>query len=83
MGAAALTFLIWLVFGPDPAQTFVLVNAVAVLLIACACAMGLAMPTFIMELTGRSFGMGVLFGRDESLQTLRSVNGVGSTRPAP
>src|SRR5690606_2147245 len=48
MAVAALTFLVWLVFGPSPALTFALVNAVAVLIIACPCAMGLATPTSIM-----------------------------------
>src|SRR3546814_8067706 len=48
MAAAALTFLVWLVFGPEPALTFALVNAVAVLIIACPCAMGLATPTSII-----------------------------------
>ncbi|MEB3025947.1 haloacid dehalogenase, partial [Parvimonas sp. M13] len=48
MIAAVLTFLVWLIFGPSPALTFALVNAVAVLIIACPCAMGLATPTSIM-----------------------------------
>jgi len=73
MGAAALTFLIWLAFGPAPALTFALVNAVAVLIIACPCAMGLATPTSIMVGTGRAAEMGVLFRRGEALQQLREV----------
>ncbi len=70
---AALTFLIWLVFGPDPALTFALINAVAVLIIACPCAMGLATPTSIMVGTGRAAELGVLFRKGEALQTLRDV----------
>ncbi|PSS64828.1 copper-translocating P-type ATPase [Ensifer sp. NM-2] len=70
---AVLTFAIWLVFGPDPALTFALVNAVAVLIIACPCAMGLATPTSIMVGTGRAAEMGVLFRKGEALQTLRNA----------
>ncbi|PAX06453.1 heavy metal translocating P-type ATPase [Sphingomonas lenta] len=73
MGVAALTFLIWLVLGPTPALTFALVNAVAVLIIACPCAMGLATPTSIMVGTGRAAELGVLFRKGEALQTLRDV----------
>lgn len=73
MAAAVLTFLVWLVFGPDPALTFALVNAVAVLIIACPCAMGLATPTSIMVGTGRAAELGVLFRKGEALQALRDV----------
>lgn len=74
MAAAALTFLIWLLFGPTPALTFALVNAVAVLIIACPCAMGLATPTSIMVGTGRAAELGVLFRKGEALQALRDVS---------
>ncbi len=73
MVVAALTFLVWLVFGPEPALTFGLVNAVAVLIIACPCAMGLATPTSIMVGTGRAAELGVLFRKGEALQSLRDV----------
>ena len=73
MSAAALTFVIWLVLGPQPALTFALVNAVAVLVIACPCAMGLATPTSIMVGTGKAAEMGVLFRKGEALQTLQEV----------
>ncbi|MCR9149554.1 MAG: heavy metal translocating P-type ATPase [Rhodobacteraceae bacterium] len=73
MGLAGLTFLAWLVFGPEPALTFALVNAVAVLIIACPCAMGLATPVSIMVGTGRAAELGVLFRKGEALQRLRDA----------
>ena len=77
MALAALTFAVWLVFGPDPALTLGLVNAVAVLIIACPCAMGLATPTSIMVGTGRGAELGVLFRKGEALQALQGVKVVG------
>ncbi|KZX52487.1 copper-translocating P-type ATPase [Qipengyuania flava] len=73
MAVAALTFAAWLVFGPSPALTFALVNAVAVLIIACPCAMGLATPTAIMVGTGRGAELGILFRKGEALQLLREA----------
>jgi Au+-exporting ATPase len=73
MGVAALTFAAWFVFGPAPALTFALVNAVAVLIVACPCAMGLATPTSIMVGTGRGAELGVLFRKGEALQRLRDA----------
>lgn len=73
MAAAALTFVIWLILGPEPALTFALVNAVAVLIIACPCAMGLATPTSIMVGTGRAAELGVLFRQGEALQSLKEI----------
>jgi Au+-exporting ATPase len=73
MIAALLTFLVWLIFGPSPALTFALVNAVAVLIIACPCAMGLATPTSIMVGTGRGAELGVLFRQGEALQLLKDA----------
>ena len=70
---AVLTFGAWLVFGPQPALGFALVNAVAVLIIACPCAMGLATPTSIMVGTGRAAELGVLFRKGEALQGLQAV----------
>jgi heavy metal translocating P-type ATPase len=73
MLTALLTFALWLWLGPEPALTFALVNAVAVLIIACPCAMGLATPVSIMVGTGRAAENGVLFRKGEALQTLRSA----------
>lgn len=70
MVAALLTFLIWLVFGGEQALSMALINAVAVLIIACPCAMGLATPTSIMVGTGRAAEMGVLFHKGDALQSL-------------
>nr|WP_294972795.1 heavy metal translocating P-type ATPase [uncultured Pseudomonas sp.] len=73
MAVAGLTFLLWLALAPSPALTFALVNAVAVLIIACPCAMGLATPTSIMVGTGRGAEMGVLFRKGEALQLLKDA----------
>ncbi|HDJ1439329.1 TPA: copper-translocating P-type ATPase [Serratia rubidaea] len=73
MSVALLTFLVWLFFGPSPALSFALVNAVVVLIIACPCAMGLATPTSIMVGTGRAAQLGVLFRKGEALQSLRDA----------
>lgn len=73
IGLAVITFVVWAVFGPEPAYTFGLINAVAVLIIACPCAMGLATPTSIMVGTGRAAEFGVLFRKGEALQVLRSA----------
>ncbi|WP_047462563.1 heavy metal translocating P-type ATPase [Rhizobium rhizogenes] len=71
--AAALTFGAWMLLGPSPALSFALVNAVAVLIIACPCAMGLATPTSIMVGTGRAAELGILFRKGEALQSLREI----------
>jgi Au+-exporting ATPase len=73
MAAALLTFVLWLVWGPSPSLSYALVNAVAVLIIACPCAMGLATPTSIMVGTGRGAEMGVLFRKGEALQLLKDA----------
>ncbi len=73
IAAALVTVGIWLIFGPAPAMTFALVNGVAVLIIACPCAMGLATPTSIMVGTGKAAKMGVLFRKGEALQSLRDT----------
>jgi P-type Cu+ transporter len=73
IGIALLTFILWFIFGPEPSLSFALVNAVAVLIIACPCAMGLATPTSIMVGTGRAAELGVLFRKGEALQQLKSI----------
>ncbi len=74
IGIALLTFTVWMMFGGTAALAYAMINAVAVLIIACPCAMGLATPTSIMVATGAAAGHGILFRRGESLQTLRSVD---------
>jgi len=73
MAIALLAFAAWLAWGPSPALPLALVNAVAVLIIACPCAMGLATPTSIMVGTGRAADLGVLFRQGDALQALRDV----------
>ncbi|PHQ88645.1 MAG: copper-translocating P-type ATPase, partial [Idiomarina sp.] len=76
MLAALLTFVVWYFAASESALTFALVNAVAVLIIACPCAMGLATPTSIMVGTGRGAEMGVLFRQGSALQALQQSKGV-------
>ncbi|MGH1578704.1 heavy metal translocating P-type ATPase [Planktotalea sp.] len=73
---AAFTIIAWLVLGPAPALTHALVAGVAVLIIACPCAMGLATPTSIMVGTGRAAELGVLFAKGAALQELQAVKTV-------
>lgn len=73
MGLALLTFIVWFLLGPEPQLSYALVNAVAVLIIACPCAMGLATPTSIMVGTGRAAEMGILFRKGEALQLLQQT----------
>ncbi len=76
LAIAAITFLIWLVVGPTPALTFATLNAVAVLIIACPCALGLATPTAIMVGTGKGAEHGVLIRNGEALEMARKVGTV-------
>lgn len=68
-----LTFVLWYWLGPTPSLSHALINAVAVMIIACPCAMGLATPTSIMVGTGRAAELGVLFRQGDALQRLRDI----------
>jgi Cu+-exporting ATPase len=71
---AAITFAVWSLVGPEPRIAHALVNAVAVLIIACPCALGLATPMAIMVATGKGALAGVLFRNAEAIETLRKVD---------
>jgi len=73
---AALTFIAWLAFGPPPAITLALVSTIAVLVVACPCAMGLATPAAIIVGSGRAAELGVLFRHGEALELLSRVDTV-------
>jgi Cu+-exporting ATPase len=74
IGSAIITFIVWSVWGPSPRMAHALVNAVAVLIIACPCALGLATPMSIMVATGKGATMGVLFKNAEAIELLRKVD---------
>jgi Cu+-exporting ATPase len=76
IGVAAATFAGWLLFGPEPALTFALLNTVAVLIIACPCAMGLATPTSIMVGTGKGAEAGILIKGGEALEGAHKLDTV-------
>ncbi len=72
--AAALTFVVWSIVGPDPKMAHALVNTVAVLIIACPCALGLATPMSIMVAMGKGASVGVLFKNAEAIEVMRKVD---------
>ena len=74
LAVAAITFGVWMAFGPEPALTFAVVNAVAVLIIACPCAMGIATPISVMVGTGRAAELGVYVREGEALQALQEAD---------
>ena len=71
---ALVTFVVWAALGPDPAMAFGLINAVAVLIIACPCALGLATPMSIMVATGKGATAGILFRDAQAIEVLRKVD---------
>ncbi len=71
--SAIVTFVVWALVGPEPAMAYALINSIAVLIIACPCALGLATPMSIMVATGRGASLGVLFKNAEAIEVLRKV----------
>ena len=74
VGVAVVTFVVWALWGPNPRMAHALVNAVAVLIIACPCALGLATPMSIMVAMGKGATLGVLFKNAEAIELLRKVD---------
>jgi Cu+-exporting ATPase len=71
---AILTFIVWAMLGPEPRMAYAIINAVAVLIIACPCALGLATPMSIMVATGKGAHVGVLFKDAQAIEVLRDVD---------
>jgi Cu+-exporting ATPase len=74
IGVAVITFVVWAMGGPDPRMVYAIVNAVAVLIIACPCALGLATPMSVMVAAGKGATAGVLFRNAEAIEVLREVD---------
>ena len=74
VGVSILTFIVWALVGPEPRMAHALIAAVAVLIIACPCALGLATPMSIMVATGKGATMGVLFKNAEAIESMRKVD---------
>jgi P-type Cu+ transporter len=74
VGVSLITFAVWAILGPSPRMAHAIVNAVAVLIIACPCALGLATPMSIMVATGRGATLGVLFKNAEAIELMRKVD---------
>src|SRR5690554_7986722 len=71
-----ITFIVWAIFGPEPAYVYALVNAIAVLIIACPCALGLATPMSVMVGVGKGAQNGILIKNAEVLETLKDRKSV-------
>lgn len=76
IGIASLTFIVWLLAGPEPAFTYALLNFIAVMIIACPCALGLATPTSIMVGTGKGAENGILIRGAEALETAHKITSI-------
>ena len=74
IGSSVVTFAVWSLIGPDPRMAHALINAVAVLIVACPCALGLATPMSIMVATGKGATIGVLFRNAEAIEVMRKVD---------
>lgn len=74
VGISLISFITWVLVGPEPRMAYAMINAVAVLIIACPCALGLATPLSIMVATGKGANHGVLFKNAEAIETLRQVD---------
>ena len=74
VGISALAFVIWAIWGPEPRLAHALVNAIAVLIIACPCALGLATPMSVMVAMGKGASLGVLFKNAEAIELMRQVD---------
>jgi Cu+-exporting ATPase len=72
--SSVITFIVWALWGPEPAMAYAIINAVAVLIIACPCALGLATPMSIMVATGKGATAGVLFKNAEAIEVMRKVD---------
>lgn len=69
-----ISFIVWSVFGPEPSMAYAMINAVAVLIIACPCALGLATPMSIMVATGKGAQMGILFKNAQAIENFRNID---------